>query len=304
MATHIFETPFDSSLLKSVHANINKDGFVQGILDHIVQGHASCSRSATNHKDYNQFTWHDGFLLSNNKLYIPDGSLRLQVLQDCHDSPMAEHYGVHTTLELMSQNYWWPDLCNYMEDYIRTCNIYYRSEIPRHRPYGLLHPLPILEGPWKSISVDFINDLSSSKGFDVILTVVDMYSKMTHFIPCTKSITSQETSNLVLREIFRLHGFPDDIISVQSPQFSSMFWKHLLKLIRISCKLSSSYHSETDSQTEHTNQTLEQYLRCFINYQQDDWVDFLHLAEFSHNNSVYSSIGFSPFFVNIGYHPR
>ena len=167
-----------------------------------------------------------------------------------------------------------------------------------------MQPLPIPEGPWKSISLDFITDLPSSKGFDAILTVVDRYTKMAHFLPCTKTISSQETANLILREIFRLHGLPDDIVSDRGPQFISMFWKYLLKNLGISLKLSTSYHPQTDGQTERTNQTLEQYLRCFINYQQDDWVDFLHLAEFSYNNSVHSSTGYSPFFANTGYHPR
>ena len=76
------------------------------------------------------------------------------------------------------------------------------------------------------------------------------------------------------------------------------------KLLHTSCKLSSGYHQKTNGQSERTNQIVEQYLRCFVNYQQDDWVDLLHLAEFAYNNSEYSSIGYSPFFANIGYHPH
>ena len=78
----------------------------------------------------------------------------------------------------------------------------------------------------------------------------------------------------------------------------------MFKLLHISVKLSSGYHPKTNGQTERTNQTLEQYLHCFINYQQDDWVDFLYLAEFAYNNSVHSSTGYSPFFANTGSHPR
>ena len=100
------------------------------------------------------------------------------------------------------------------------------------------------------------------------------------------------------------HGLPDDILSDRGPQFISTFWKHLFGLLQIDCKLSSSYHPETDGQTERTNQTLEQYLRCFINYQQDDRVDYLHFAEFSDNNSVHSSTKLTPFFANTGVHPR
>ena len=158
-------------------------------------------------------------------------------------------------------------------------------------------------GPWKSIYLDFITDLQLSKGYDAILTVVDRLTKIGHFLPCVKKFTSQQMANLVMREVFK-HGLPNDIVSDRGSQFTSKFWKHLLEILKISSKLSSSYHPQTDGQTEQTNQRLEQYLQCFINYQQDDWVDFLHMAEFAYKNSIHSSTGYSPFFANTGYHPR
>jgi transposase InsO family protein len=114
--------------------------------------------------------------------------------------------------------------------------------------------------------MDFITDLPLSKGFDAILTVVDRFTKMTHFLPCKKTFTSQETTNLVLRDVFKHHGLPDEVISDRGPQFIAKFWTHLLEMLRIPRKLSSSYHPQTDGETERTNQTLEQYLCCFINY--------------------------------------
>ena len=180
MTSHVLEAPLDSSLLESIRTDIKADAFAQGILDHIVEKRASCSRSTNDRKDYHLFTWYDGLLFRSNQLYIPDGSCRLQVLQHCHDSAMVGHYGVHKTLELVTRNYWWPDLRIYIEDYIRTCDICCRSKIPRHHPYGLLQPLPIPEGPWKSISLDFITDLPSSKGFDAILIVVDRWPIFFH----------------------------------------------------------------------------------------------------------------------------
>ena len=298
------EPPMDSSLLDSIREHIATDEFAQGILDHILPDRASCSRSQKPRQDYNQFTLHDGLLFRQNLLYVPDGPSRLQVLHHCHDVPMAGHFGIHKTFELISRRYWWPRLREFVKDYVRSCDTCSRSKHPQHRPYGLLQPMPIPESPWKSISLDFITDLPLSKGFDTILTVVDRFTKMAHFLPCTKTITSQETADLLMREVFKHHGLPDDIVSDRGPQFISHFWRHLFKLFQTSCKLSSGHHPETNGQSERTNQTLEQYLRCFINYQQDDWVDLLHLAEFSYNNSVHSSTGYSPFFANIGYHPR
>ena len=304
MAFHAIDTPEDSSLLDSIREHLGTDEFAQDILNHIIPDRASCSQSQNPRQDYNQFSWHDGLLFRQNLLYVPDGPSRLRVLQQCHDTPMAGHFGIHKTFALISRRYWWPRLRHFVTDYVRSCDTCCRSKKPRHHPYGLLQPMPIPESPWKSISLDFITDLPPSKGFDSILTVVDRFTKMAHFIPCTKAITSQETAELLMREVFRHHGLPDDIISDRGPQFISKFWRHMFKLLHTSCKLSSGYHPETNGQSERTNQTIEQYLRCFVNYQQDDWVDLLHSAEFAYNNSEHSSTGYSPFFANIGYHPR
>ena len=92
-----------------------------------------------------------------------------------------------------------------------------------------------------------------------------------------------EVSGDVMHEVCRHHGLPDSIISNYGPQFVSKFWKHLFKMLKVTCNLSSGYHPQTDGQAERTNQTLEQYLRCFLSYHQDDWADILHFAEFSYN---------------------
>jgi transposase InsO family protein len=304
MIANISQAPLDSSLLDQISSDINGDVFAQDILDHILPDRASCSTNNNSHIVYDQFRWRNGFLFRKDLLYIPDGPARLQVLHQCHDIPMAGHFGVQKTLELVTRRYWWPQLRKFVEEYVRTCDVCCRSKMPRHRPFGLLQPLPTPDGPWKSISLDFITDLPPSEGFDAILTVVDRFTKMAHFIPCTKTTNSEETANMVMREVFRHHGLPDDIISDRGPQFISKFWKHLMEALNISCKLSSSYHPQTDGQTERTNQTLEQYLRCFVNYQQDDWVKFLYFAEFAYNNSIHSSTRYTPFFANMGYHPR
>ncbi len=93
-------------------------------------------------------------------------------------------------------------------------------------------------------------------------------------------------------------------MSDKGPQFASKFWRRLFKLLRVDIRLSSVFHPETDGQTERTNQTLEQYLRYTMNYQQDNWLDLLSQAEFAYNNTTHASTGISPFFANYGFHPR
>ena len=157
-----------------------------------------------------------------------------------------------------------------VKDYVTTCDTCSRSKIPRHRPYGLLQPLRIPETPWTSISLDFIVDLPPFKTFDSIFVVVDRLTKMAHFIPCHKTVTGEETTRLFVDNVYRLHGLPNDIISDRGTQFTSKFWQSLFKILGVEIKLSSAYHPQTDGQTERVNQVLEQYLRCTINYHQDN----------------------------------
>jgi len=174
----------------------------------------------------------------------------------------------------------------------------------RHRPYGLLKQLPILEKPWNSISMDFIEQLPSSTGFTAILVVVDRLSKQAIFIPTHDTITSPELAKLFLLHVFSKHGVPAHVTSDRGTEFVSHFFRSLGKALNMRLHFTSGYHPEGNGQTERSNQTLEQYLQIYCNYQQDNWADLLPLAEFAYNNAPSATTGVSPFFANKGYHPN
>jgi transposase InsO family protein len=207
-------------------------------------------------------------------------------------------------MELVARDFSWPGMRRYIQDYCSGCDTCNRTKAPRHKPFGLLQPLSVPSRPWQSISMDFIIKLPISKGFDSILVVVDRHSKMVHFFPTVESLSSSELAKLFLEHVFKLHGLPDSIISDRGGQFISHFWRSLLHLLKIKPATSTSHHPQTDGQTERTNQTLEAYLRAYCSYQQDDWSDYLPLAEFAHNNLENASTKQSPFYVNYGYHPK
>jgi hypothetical protein len=167
-------------------------------------------------------------------------------------------------MELISHDFWWPQIWKTVKNYWTTCDICSRSKGPRHRPYGLLRPLPIPKKPWSSISMDFIIDLPSFKAFDSIFVVVDRLMKMVHFMPFNKTATCEETARLFMDNIYKYHGLLDDIISNRGSQFTSKLWQSLFRILKIKIKLSSIYHLQTDGQTEKVNQVLEQCLCCTI----------------------------------------
>ena len=123
--------------------------------------------------DNDQFKVEGDLLYFEERLYIPKGPVRLRVLQSRHDFPAAGHFGFNKTLELISRDFWWPQMWKDVKEFVRSCDICSRSKTPRHRPYGLLQPLPIPRRPWSSVSMDFNTDLPSSNLFDNIFVLVD-----------------------------------------------------------------------------------------------------------------------------------
>ena len=247
----------------------------------------------------------DGLVLRDGLVYVPDeGNIKLEILKSCHDSKISGHLGQAKTLEIVSRNYFWPRMRQYINEYIQTCDTCARNKTPRHAPYGQLHPLPIPAGPWESVSMDYIVELPLSNGHDAIYVCVDRLTKMAHFCPTTSNVTAEQTAQLYLQNIFKHHGLPNNIISDRGTQFTSKFTRRLLELCDIKSNKSTAYHPQSDGQTERVNQVLEQYLRIFCDYQQDDWYQLLPLAEFVYNNAQNASTGVSPFYANYGYHPR
>ena len=123
------------------------------------------------------------------------------------------------------------------------------------------------------------------------MVVQDRLTKMVHFIPCKETITAKETAELFMHQVGRLHGLPQAIVSDRGPQFRSKFWHALWARLGVKTALTTAYHPQANGQVERVNQTLEQYLRCFSTYNQDDWTELLPTAELAFNNSAHSVTG-------------
>jgi hypothetical protein len=160
---------------------------------------------------------------------------------------------------------------------------------PRAKPVGELAPLKAETEPYQSITWDHITDLPESRGSNAILVIVDRFSKRAHFVPCRKDNDAKVLAQMFLQEWVRLHGFPRQVISDRGTLFTSRFWREFCELTGVEPSYSTAFHPQTDGQTERSNSTLEQYLRTYVNFQQDDWTDLLPMAEFCYNNSKHYS---------------
>src|SRR5258707_2726674 len=152
--------------------------------------------------------------------------------------------------------------------------------------------------------MDFIEQLPASEGFSAILVVIDQLTKQAIFIPSHDTVNALQVARLFLTHVFSKHGVPAHITSDCGSEFISHFFCSLGKLLQMRLHFTLGYHLEGDGQTERANQVLEQYLWGYTNYQQDNWVTLLLMAEFTYNNATNATTGVSPFFANKGYHPE
>ena len=249
--------------------------------------------------------WRDEHLWYEGKIWVPeDEGIRTTIISRCHDDPLAGHGGTAKTTELITRQYYWPMMRETIKRYIKNCDMCQRSKAVRHAPYGLLQPNEVPDQPWRSIAMDFITDLPNSNGYDTILVVIDRLTKMSHFIPCRKDLDARQFATLFMQHVVRLHGIPRDIITDRGSLFTSELWKETTKNLGIERRLSTAFHPQTDGQTERTNAILEQYLRSYINYQQDNWSDLISIAEFAYNNGYQETIKTTPFYANYGRNPE
>jgi len=150
------------------------------------------------------------------------------------------------------------------------------------------------------LSVDLVVELPLFSGHDAVMTVVDSVSKQAHFIPMHTTVTAEGAARLFLHQVWKLHGLPKCVVSDRGPQFIAHFTRELYHLLGIKLASSTAWHSQTNGQTEHVNQELDQYLRLFVNEWQDNWYDLLPMAEFQHNNHIHSATQQPLFFLDTG----
>ncbi|KAE9611636.1 putative nucleotidyltransferase, Ribonuclease H [Lupinus albus] len=151
--------------------------------------------------------------------------------------------------------------------------------------------------------MDFIEGLPPSFGKQVIFVVVDRLSKAAHFMALAHPYTATSVAQSFLDNVFKLHGYPDSIMSDRDPIFISKFWQDLFAFQGVQLQLSSSYHPQTDGQSEVVNKCLETYLRCMCSDTPLQWVKWLPLAEWWYNTTFHTSIQATPYEIVYGQPP-
>ena len=237
---------------------------------------------------------------------VEDSSLKRGVISLYHDAITAGHPGISNTAWAIARDYWWPALKKDVTEYVQGCTTCQSRKNQPNKPKPPLFPIAsdTYSTPFTSIAMDFIVKLPISESYDTILTITDTFSKASILIPCNETIDATYTAKLYATYVLPHYGLPTRIISDRDPRFTSAFSRELCRTLSITQNISTAYHPQTDGQSERTNQRLEQYLRIFIDYHQQNWASLLPLAQYTLNSWPNATTKKAPFELILGHIPR
>ena len=239
-----------------------------------------------------------GVLYFQDNIFVPK-YYEKDVIRENHDELLAGHKGINATWIRVSEKYFFPKMREKIKKHIRECVVCAKTKKSRQPGVPLL-PLSVPDSPWESIAMDFITDLPESLDpitgiyYQGILVIVDRFSKAAKFVPVKNKQTAEDLAHLIIKELIATEGVPKSIVSDRDKLFISKFWTALMTRLGTQKKMSTAFHPQTDGQTEWLNQTLEQYLRAYINEEQDNWVELSSTAQLVYNNTPTETTGLSP----------
>lgn len=187
--------------------------------------------------------------------------------------------------------------------FCKSCGTCQTTKTSTMKPEGLLHTLPIPTRPWGSIGMDFIGPFPRSHGMDYILLVICRLTSMVHIIPTKTTAKASDIAWLFVREIVRLHGLPDTIVSDRDRKFVSKFWSEAHRMMGVKLLMSTAFHPQTDGATERAVRNVSEVLRTMVSHNQKDWTRACPMAEFAINSTMSSTTQFAPFELNYGWIP-
>lgn len=190
-------------------------------------------------------------------------------MKQLHENPMYGHRGALALFGLLHRKYWWPNCHKDCLKYARGCESCQRNNPSVLKPHGFLLPLTAPQPSFRHLTLDFIGPFPICNIRDYryryILQVVDRLTKRV-WVVALEEPTAHRTAEALLNNVFRFSGLLDSLVSDQGRAFIDKTWKEIYQRLNITHKLSTSYHPETDGQTERANKTLEAYLKHYVNY--------------------------------------
>jgi hypothetical protein len=248
-----------------------------------------------NPERYPLFQINDGLIFFESRLCIPSNDrISREKLLKLHHDELGNHFAVDKTRRSLMQDYYWPSIQKDVDLYTKSCVSCGRNKSSTQAPAGFLHSMPIPELRFDELALDFVGPIATSSGFDMILVMTDRLTDYVKLEPTLSTATAKDIAVLVYKSWYRHFGLPKAITSDRDKLFTSNFWKELHKRIKVSLRMSTSFHPETDGSSERSNKTMIEALRHYVNLRHTDWADHLVHVEAAMNNSVNATTGKTP----------
>ena len=191
--------------------------------------------------------------------------LKEEILREFHYSRFSVHLGGTNMYQDLRHQYYWSGMKRQVGDFVRQCLTCQQVKAEHQKPAGLLQPLKVAEWKWEHVMMDFVTHLPRTRqGHDVVWVIVDRLKKSAHFLAVRMTFILERFFLLYIREIVRLHGVPVSIVLDRDPRFTVHFWKSFQKAIGTRLTMSTTFHPQTDGQSERTIQVLEEMLRACV----------------------------------------
>jgi hypothetical protein len=198
------------------------------------------------------------------------GRRMIEIIID-HAHQTVGHYSQLKTSNYIRRAYWWPSMATDIELVCTSCVKCQMKKTSTQRPKGLLHSLPIPDRPWQLIGINFMGPLPKLNDCDYLMVIIDRLTSQVHHVPSTTMVTAKGITWLFLKEVVRLHGVPDSIVSDRDSKFTSIFWCELQWLMGTKLLMSSVFHPQTDGTTDRANRSIGQILWSVVCNDQKDW---------------------------------
>ena len=297
----LLEDPWSAAILVSLGVvdKVNISAADRSLYKKYIKRMKFSSKAQERYKFDNNILYYDS------RVCVPSKE-RFTLLQLYHDSFLqGGHFGETATINKLVPHYYWPSMSKEIKSFVQGCLQCQLMKRYRPKTNGQLRPLDVPSGRWIDISIDFVTGIPTSRqGNDMVMVVVDRFSKRAHFIAMKKNFGSTGVVRALFRYVFCYHGFPHTIVSDRDIRFASGYYKELTERLHIKLLKSTTNHPQTDGQTESVNKTLNRLLRTFCHNDHAVWDLFLPHLEFVYNSTPQSAVGAAPFEVDIGFIPN
>ena len=236
-------------------------------------------------------------------LFVPE-TMRRKLIKEAHCRPEAGHGGVDRTAERVMMSFWWPNLRNECQEFVKECETCQLARTTKPAPAHLM-PLPITTRPNERVHMDLFGDLKCSDGGNkFILVCTDSFTKWTEVVPIPNK-TAEEVGKAYFERWLCRFGASEALVTDCGKEFCNQVVAEICKLWGIDKRRTSPWHPQCNSAAERYNQSIINYLRCALeNHTTLDWESYLPMLQLSYNAHVHRGTKESPFYMLYGRDPR